>query len=666
MKEQLKARDSSGYNLLMIACENSNINGVMFLLNLSIFDVNYDVEGITAASLSKSPDLLLMLLQNDSKYPKNFNKVAKSEELQLFTQKISELHQAIKKNDRNCAKEILYNFRLRYFFNEVNKSAAYHAIECKEFKIYEYLLINDSSIASNENIEDIPLDDVSRIILKLLHEKYKSPLYEKCVLDLERKIKCINVSEINRQKYQFELRNSLNLLFDIESFQPLLQITAASDVEITIDFERNSVNFLDPTEVKSTRGYFGNGAIYIGAKDLFDDDLRNLFLATFIHELTHFVINFLYGNQCRPFHASDRKRENDFKTIHEVCRRNSKREKLIEAVYGYHENLQLSELIVRPNHLKALYFDNMAMWSEFEENFEELLSFYRGRILVDMRNALEWIEGDKKRDEDYEDENVWRKKRKYAEVEVAEGLIFKDQQFEGSEVPTLSFCDRFKNSNENQLNVEISVPKYQSNLDLEMQNSSLECHQPLLKPTRAYLEIEIEEPKHPVRLALKFKIILMILAMLIISTVVFLCLPSTSHLPQTMRLTSSHCNDFSHPLSEFIKAKNISAIEIEAEKSSEIWRIDSPCNLLQHAIELHGDDFNFIEDLINTAEDAFENCKGKFKRLLIANGRILSATEAFGFENVKNFIKISLSKLLTADELREFLNKNYENIGKKC
>lgn len=397
----------------MIASEHSNVNGVMFLLNLSIFDVNYEVNGVTAASLATSPEILLMLLQNDSKYPRNFNRITQTQELQHFTLKISELHLSIQNGDRKCAKEILYNFRLRYFFNNFNKSASYAAIECKQFKIYEFLLMNDSTIAPHENIDEIQLDEESKNFLKILHDKYKNPLYEKCVLDLEKKVKCINVSEIDRGKFQLEFRNALNILYNIKVFQPVLQITAASDVEISMDFERNSVNFMDPSEVKTTRGYFGNCAILIGAKDLFDDDLKNLFLATFIHELTHFVMNFLYGNQCRPYHAMDQKRANDFKIIHEICKKGD--EKLIEAVYGYHESLQHSELIARPNHLIAFYYDNEKMMKECEENYEELFRFYKERIYVDMVSALEWIEGDKVRGG--RDEKIVRnKKRKYAEI----------------------------------------------------------------------------------------------------------------------------------------------------------------------------------------------------------------------------------------------------------
>ncbi|KAL7011023.1 hypothetical protein ACKWTF_014060 [Chironomus riparius] len=621
-RDLLNVKDSSAFNLLMISVECGNVSATIFWLNLNFFDVNYEINGTKAADLAcklKNSEILLMLLQNDSKYPKNYHKIDKSVELQMFSNKINEIHEAIKLSDIKKAKEVLYNLKLRYYFNEFNKSAAFAALENREFEIYKLLMMNNSTIGSHEDLMDLNLDEEAKVIVKFIHDRYKSALYEKCVLDVEKRIKCLNILEIHRQKYQFEVRNSLNLLFDVESFRPILRIIAVSDVDFILDFERESVNYLDPSEGPGTRGYFANSSIFIACKNLLTDDQKNLFLATLIHEMTHFVVNFLYGNCCRPFHSSDAKRAKDFHEVYESCKKYSKSEKIIDAVYGYEEKLRYSELIVRPNHLIAHYLDNEEMRKECEMNFPELFKFYRERIHPDMLSALGWLDGHEEIDQ-----KVPKKKRKVSK-------IHKDCNFDVEAQKLLDGPKKLK-----------KFSKFQ-----------------FLKRN------------------FKFFGAFFVIFVIIFGAFIWKFSQSEGHeLPKALRLMTPQCTNITNPLTSLISLKNLTEIEnfIDNVKNSDqnpteefnkIFSINSTCNPITISIETHPEDMNFVKDMIDVAEDAFEDCKGSFKKLLVQSFKYLrencdEINEIFDFVNGK------LTKLLDFKEHRSFVSGKFEEIGIKC
>ncbi|XP_070505091.1 uncharacterized protein [Chironomus tepperi] len=623
-RDLLNVKDSSAFNLLMISVECGNVSATIFWLNLNFFDVNYETNGIKAADLAcklKNSEILLMLLQNDSKYPKNYHKIDKSVELQMFSNKINEIHEAIKLSDIKNAKEVLYNLKLRYYFNESNKSAAYAALENREFEIYKLLMMNNSTIGSHEDLVTLNLDEEAKVIIKFIHDRYKSALYEKCVLDVEKRIKCLNILEIHRQKYQFEVRNSLNLLFDVESFRPILRIIAVSDVDFILDFERDSVNYLDPSEGPGTRGYFSNSSIFIACKNLLTDDQKNLFLATLIHEMTHFVVNFLYGNCCRPFHSSDAKRAKDFHEVYEACKRNSKNEKIIDAVYGYEEKLRYSELIVRPNHLIAHYLDNEEMRKECETNFPELFKFYRERIHPDMLSALGWLDGHEEID------NSPKRKRKVSK-------IHKD-------------C----------------------NFDVEAQNL-LERPKKLEKFSKCQF----------LRKNLKFfgtSFAAFVVIILILCTLIWKFSHSEgNNLPKALKLITPQCSNITNPLTDLITSKNLTEIEnyIENIKNSaqspsdefnKIFSVNSTCNPITISIETHPDDLNFAKDMIDVVEDAFEDCKSSFKQVLVQSYKYLKEN-CDEIKEIFNFVNSKLNKLLDFKEHRSFIAGRFEEIGGKC
>ncbi|KAG5667846.1 hypothetical protein PVAND_015815 [Polypedilum vanderplanki] len=675
-KKLLNIKDENGFNLLMIAVDSKNVDATRFLLNLEYFDVNEGVdESITPASLAcktNNSTILLMLLQNDSKYPKNYLKIQKTQELEMFCKKIAEFHRSIATGDLRSARDFICSLKLQYYYNEQNKSAAMTAIENRQFKIYEILLINKSSLAPHEDPSTLNLDFNDKKHLRIIHDRYSNPLYEKCVLDVEKKIQSVNIAEKNRQKFQFELSQALNCLYDVEIFRPVLQIVAASEIKILVDFDRNSVKCLDPSESASTRGYYANDTIYIGSKELLFDNLRHLFLATIIHEMTHFVIDFLYQNFCRPFVAGDEKREKDFREVVEACRRVSAKEKIVDVVFSYHESLHYSELIVRPNHLIAHYYDNEEMQKECEKNFPELFAFYKERIYGDMLNRLESMEGRDLRG------LGWSRKRKYAdniykdrvvdhETEILIDNFEIDEKFERKEKKLFwkilfviffslvfifgLFALKFSQNSENIYAVNFDNIEHGQNLAYNNAgNQKIENFNSKDVKILKNFEKNLKESGNLHQILSVFN-------------------ENESFIPH---LNFSSCSISTHPNLNFIFNKNISALknhndQIKNSKSDlkNFWKFNEKCNFLTLAIEKSENDFDFIENVFNVAELTFDDCENNLKIILVKTLKHLK-DENFKGDKIVNFLKEKLNKLLNVSERRNYLNGNLELDEKNC
>lgn len=447
------------------------------------------------------------------------------------------------------------------------------------------------------------LDHESKKVIKFLHDKHQSPLYKTCVLELEKKIKCPNIREIPRQKYQLEVRNALNILYDVEMLRPLLEIVAYLDVEISLDFESESVCSLDPTEGTATRGYYSNGKIVIGAKNLMSDDKKNLFLATLVHEMTHFVMDYLYSNSCNPFVPGDDKRLNDFKAVYAVTMERSGNEKIILDVAGYAEELKLSELIVRPNHLMAHYIDNEVMRKECEVTFSELFQFYKNRILVAIQERLEWM----------------KNTRAEEDIEI---VPLKRKRMDG-----------------------------RTHRDVEAQ--------------RLLLTDEI--PMKPEFLKNRLWMLFLTTCAIVVAFCMIIMLiynKSQEKVPLPMRIINPLCHNVDHPWSNFIATNNISAIEsAEYANRNAIFRVNSTCNPVTMSIEK--EDMDFVKDVLDVAEDVFRNCTGSFKRLL-ANSLVYLRDNCEEVGDIYGFISGKLEKLMDVKEHRLFVNGNFSEIGKVC
>lgn len=225
---------------------------------------------MTAADLAykhKHFDILLALLNVNSRFPRNFNIKESSEELKNFTNLSSELREAIKSEKVEKILTILKeNSHLRHFYDTKNESIVTFTILAKKFQIYEILLKNNVFFGPRENIDDV-MDELSKKearSLRDLHARHTQKA-ENHIITLMTNSSIAHENDRKEEKFAYILR-TYEILNKNEHIRWILKIVAASQkFKITFDFNREFVRFVDPASESYTNGLFYlNGNVFIG------------------------------------------------------------------------------------------------------------------------------------------------------------------------------------------------------------------------------------------------------------------------------------------------------------------------------------------------------------------------------------------------------------------
>jgi len=285
----------------------------------------------------------------------------------------------------------------RHFYNFSNESALKVAVKMASFKCYEFLVSHKHTFAPNEDPEEFyeELEYEDQRTLREIHNKYTQESPDKHinvlmtksfiahdVADAEHKLKIV------RKAYR---ALSANFIIKIV----LMVVAASKNFKIIFDFNRESVNVADPTATSNTQGlFYTSGRIYIGAKQLLNEATSCETLGVIAHELCHFAINLVYGNDARPYKPNDNKTIQEFEGISIHCAANDDKEEVIDLVYEcYPPDMHHAELIVRVVHLLALYSKNPEKLSEVHGIFGCLFEFFEKKVVPEMKEALPEIEG---------------------------------------------------------------------------------------------------------------------------------------------------------------------------------------------------------------------------------------------------------------------------------
>ena len=356
--------DQRDYNLLMLAAELGDENIVNFQLKKG-FDVNTLVANRTAVDLAwenQHFNIVNLLLNANSLFPSKFNVKEANDELKTFANLARQLHNSIRdKNVEEIEEIINQNPNLRHFYTTKNISAATKAAMCGHFEIYDLLMSYNVFIGPKEDVNAIlkKLDDCHRENMRGINLKYIQNWTEKHLMilaansfvghdipDVDEKLEHVT------KAYEF-----LNKIHPFVSL--ILKVVAASrDFKIIFDFNRSSVQYLDPTADRHTRGiYHTTRHIYVAAQHLIDKDRKFEAYGTLIHELCHYAVHLVYHNQCCPYYNKDDEDTVErFTAITFMCQMRAHNEILIEMVFkNYPKNLQHAELIVRVPHMIVQY-----------------------------------------------------------------------------------------------------------------------------------------------------------------------------------------------------------------------------------------------------------------------------------------------------------------------
>jgi len=367
-------------------------------------------------------DVILTLLHVNLRYPEGIIVSECSDELKNFIASSEELHMAVINRNEIKIQEILnLNSGLSHFYDRLNISAPKLALDLKFIDIYELLLKNKIFLGHHETMSDLwtTFSDSERETLREIHFKYSINVPEKHLMSLSTNSSISHDDQQAGQKLEY-IRYGFSILNNNPLIRIILMIVAASKIfNIIFDFNRQSVNIVDPTADSWTRGLFYiTGRIYIGAAELLQRSTENEAFGTLAHELCHYAMNLVYENRAKPYLSNDKEAKEEFSRISKICKGNSHKDKIIQHVYeSYPKRMQHAELIVRVPHLLAMYHDDPHKIAELRVNFGELFDFYEKRVVSDMEKALPIIEAEN------QIEKKARKILKYKIILVLVGIV---------------------------------------------------------------------------------------------------------------------------------------------------------------------------------------------------------------------------------------------------
>ncbi|XP_070501416.1 uncharacterized protein [Chironomus tepperi] len=393
--------DVNDKNLLMLASELGNKSVVEDLIRIG-FDVNFQVDTQIAADLAwqnRHLDVLLSLLLENSLYPMNFNESNTSNEMKEFVKMTHQFVKSVKNNDEVTVKNILEKYpNLRYFYSRDNVSAAFVALSKEKFDIYKIFMNKNVCVGPKEDIDKIlsNFNDKKREELRKIHLEHSREPPEKFLMILHSNTS-VGHDTINVNEKLNHAKSAIEYLCRISIIRLILQVVAASrDFKLIFDFNRDSVQFLDPTSSKQTRGsFFTSRQIYIAAKFFLDPQRRQEAIGTLAHELCHFAMFLVYKNNCLPYFNGDHKQAKKFHGYLKFCHENRKKEKIIHHVFDIpkeNQETRHAELIVRVPHLLALYHEDQDYLDQLREIYLPLFSFFEFKVVEDMKTALPNIE----------------------------------------------------------------------------------------------------------------------------------------------------------------------------------------------------------------------------------------------------------------------------------
>lgn len=184
-----------------------------------------------------------------------------------------------------------------------------------------------------------------------IHQKYTKELTHKHLFVLKSKTKLSHDND-DKDKKAFEglIAKAYEALNKIRWVQVILMYVAgSSDLQLFFDFNRTSVGVLDLTKNKFIYGTTSTkfSKIFIGAKNLLDEQKCVEVYGTLAHEFCHFATNMLYKNDCKPYRAIEGIKEFDFNKVVQFCIKRKNSEEIIWRVFDAPKNLWHAELIAR-------------------------------------------------------------------------------------------------------------------------------------------------------------------------------------------------------------------------------------------------------------------------------------------------------------------------------
>lgn len=261
----------------------------------------------------------------------------------------------------NVGKFIEFYPKSKFVFNSHHESALTIALKSDQLDMYEYLIAKGFWMGEHEKFDKIVGELTSQISLseavgkkrrlREIHQKYVVEPSLKHLHILKSKSKLSHdTDDENKTIYEDLIAKAFESLSKILWVKPILKIAANSyKLQLIFDFNRVSVEVMDPTKNRNIYGTTSlkHSRIFVGAKNLRNDQKRFGVYGSLVHELCHFVMNMLYKNDCKPYREIEGLKIFEFNKVVATCKLNKEKEEIIMRAYNCPQSKWHAELIVR-------------------------------------------------------------------------------------------------------------------------------------------------------------------------------------------------------------------------------------------------------------------------------------------------------------------------------
>lgn len=381
--------DIDGSSLLVTSIVGRKTEILRFLLSCG-FNPKLLKRASNYAWKVRDYESLCELISADSPFPNGFKEnLLSSDEIRTTALKAlidqrQKLHEQIKSNNLEDVKSLIRQHpKIKNAYNASNKCALTTAWESKSLETFAYLRSQGFSKEFDYTSEFGFLDKKQKERLRDCNLKYNVTIQNIHIHDILAKSRLGPGSD---PKNSHKIEIYFKALDEISELRPILKVVANDKiVQIIFDFNRASVDELDPSKNIYTRGttYFLSGRIYIGAMLNSDAEV----LGTLAHEMMHYAMQLVYGNKCKPFHENDAERRQVFEKIVRDYTEPSIRsqEEIIDLAFiNQSFDVQIAELIVRVPHLLALYKRDERKIKMLREKFKALFDFFDQETFKDL------------------------------------------------------------------------------------------------------------------------------------------------------------------------------------------------------------------------------------------------------------------------------------------
>lgn len=395
-------------DLLAVAAESGNIDGVKFLLDIDYMGEN-DWENNTSTTLSWANEhfeIFTLLIKSDFPYPDNFAEFTPMRsntrnnraiiDLNDHIKRIQALHDDIRgKNFDRIENFLNENRRLRYARDTDNILAIVTAVYSKNIDIIALMNGHDMMPYDNgaarhivNHIYSFNDDEIAE--LQKLNLKYiRHPIDDFVMRLFHRSLIKYDIKDVDEATASREVLHALIDLNSNDLTAPLVEYVAkCSGLQIIIDLSSRFTFKLNPISYTSS-GLTNEkeNRIYVGAKDLLNARDRDIALGIMVHELMHYVMFMMYQNDAKPYTRNDFMLRKYFEMIEDIYKMDDRHEGqwMVKMFQKYEQEQHQSGLIARAVDLPILYRKNVTGMHRIRRAYRDLYDFYEFKTLPDIK-----------------------------------------------------------------------------------------------------------------------------------------------------------------------------------------------------------------------------------------------------------------------------------------